>query len=87
MDRQVDAATMQADVDITKNMRYRVIITGGMTAAEGKTVAEQIATNGGPNRWLLQILDIEHAGGIEARRDCTYLSDSIRPVQRRLRNR
>ena len=77
MDSQsgVDASTMQADVDITKNMRYRVIITGGMTAAEGKTVAEQIATNGGPTDGCYKFSISNTLAASKPEADCTYSSD------------
>ncbi len=71
----VDAIKMQADVDITKNIRYRAIITGGMTATEAQTVADQIAANGGPDDGCYKFSISNTLAASKPEADCTYSDD------------
>ncbi|MCQ2234301.1 MAG: T9SS type B sorting domain-containing protein [Paludibacteraceae bacterium] len=71
----VDALKMEAQVDITKKLRYRVIITGADNAAGAKTVAEEIAEFGGPKDGCYKFSISNTLAAAKPQADCTYSDD------------
>lgn len=71
----VDKLDMETEADATKNLRYRVIITGGMTETEGKTVALQIAEKGGPDDGCYKYSISNTLAAAKLQADCSYRSD------------
>ncbi|MCQ2218962.1 MAG: T9SS type B sorting domain-containing protein [Paludibacteraceae bacterium] len=71
----VNKMEMETEADATKTLRYRVIITGGMTEAEGKEVALQIAEKGGPDDGCYKYSISNTLAAAKMQADCSYNSN------------
>ncbi|MCK9155208.1 MAG: T9SS type B sorting domain-containing protein [Paludibacteraceae bacterium] len=71
----IDKRKAQMEVDVTKNIRYRVIITGAETEAKAKEVAGQISTNGGPDDGCYKFSISNTLAASKPRANCTYSKD------------
>ena len=71
----VNKLEMETEADATKTLRYRVIITGGMTAKEGEEVALQIAKNGGPDDGCYKYAISNTLAAAKMESDCSYSSN------------
>lgn len=64
------------EVDITKSMQYRVIITGAdASEAQAKTIAKQISTNGGPDDGCYLFSISNTLSAALPKPDCKYRSN------------
>lgn len=68
----IDKRKAQMDVDATKNMRYRVIITGAETEAKAKEVAGQISVNGGPDDGCYKFSISNTLAAAKPKANCTF---------------
>lgn len=67
-----DKVEMETEADATKTLRYRVIVTGGMTEAEAEAVALQVAANGGPDDGCYKYSVSNTLAAAKMQADCSY---------------